>query len=277
MRTSIRTALASAALLLACQAAFANDDLPQALSAADEAAAVAAAERTGRDIFEHDRAAALATDVLMSERKARRDKRTRGWVTRALADGGIAVTFVDETPAAIYRVPVSAAGQAGPLEVLDAPEPLDAFDAGAAAARNAAMAAPFAACSKDYNSVVLPASPDATDSWIVYLLPGTRRNDEVPLGGSYRMDVEGGAVTAQRPFTKSCIKLQKGGATSAMMITHLLDAAPTAVHVHWSLWAATPMFVMTPPDGAIWAIEHGVVRKLEKEEDEEQDDDGAED
>ncbi len=271
MRISIRTALASAALLLACLAAVANDDLPQALPPAEEAAAVAAAERTGREIFQHDRAAAVATDALMAQRKSRRDRRVRGWVTEAQADG-IAVTFVDATPAAIYRVLVSASGQAGPLAALEAPEPLAAFEAGALAARDAAMAAPFAACSKDYNTVVLPGGPDATDRWIVYLLPGTKRSDEVPLGGTWRMEVEGGAVTSQRAFTKSCIRLQRGGATSAMMVTHMLDAVPTEAHVHWSLWAGTPMYVMTPPEGAIWGIEGGTIRKLDDEEE-----DGADD
>ena len=265
MHMKIRPALASAALLLACLAATASDDLPQALPPAEEAAALAAAERVGREIFEHDRAAAVATDALMAQRKSRRDRRVRGWVTEAQADG-TAVTFVDATPAALYRVRVSASGQPGHVEAFDAPEPLRPFEAGAVAARNAAMAAPFAGCSKDYNTVVLPAAPEATGHWIVYLLPGTKRNDEVPLGGTYRMDVEGGAVTSQRAFTRTCIRLGKGSATTAMMVTHLLDAVPTEVHVHWSLWAARPMYVVTPPEGSIWAIEGGAIRKVDSEE-----------
>lgn len=269
MRASILTALASAVLALGCLPALAADDLPQALPAAEEAAAVTAAERTGREIFQHDRAAAVATDALMAQRRSRRDRRVRGWVTGAQADG-IAVTFVDATPAAIYRVLVSASGQAGPLVALEAPEPLAPFEAGAVAARDAAMAAPFAACSKDYNTMVLPSAPDAADRWIVYLLPGTKRSDEVPLGGTYRMEVEGGAVTSQRAFTRSCISLPKrrrrGSGTGALIVTHLLDPVPTEAHVHWSLWAGVPMYVMTAPEGAIWAIEDGTIRKLEDDE-----------
>ncbi|MBB1471663.1 MULTISPECIES: hypothetical protein [unclassified Luteimonas] len=262
MHASIRVALSGAVLLLAGLAAAANDALPQALPPEQEAIALASAERTGREIYEHDRAAALATDALMAQRKSRRDRRVRGWVTEARADG-IAVTFVDATPAALYRVLVPTSGEPGPIATLDAPEPLSPFEASAVVARNAAMAAPFELCSKDYNTVVLPSGSDTTDRWRVYLLPGTKRNDAVPLGGTHRMDVEGGAVTAQRAFTKSCISLGKGRGTAAMMITHLLDPVPTEAHVHWSLWANTPMFVMTPPDRTIWSIEHGAISKLD--------------
>lgn len=263
MHASIRGALAGAALLLAGLAAAADDDLPQALAPEQEAVALASAERAGREIFEHDRAAAVATDALMAQRKSRRDRRVRGWVTEAGAEG-ITVTFVDQTPAALYRVLVSNSGQAGPVSALDAPGALSPHEAGAVAARDAVMAAPFEQCSKDYNTVVLPSAPDTTDRWIVYLLPGTKRNDEVPVGGTHRMDVEGGAVTAQRAFTRTCISLPRGRGPGALMITHLLDPVPTEAHVHWSLWADTPMFVMTPPDGVIWAIEHGAIRKVDR-------------
>lgn len=265
MRVPIRKALAGAALLLACLAAAADDDLPQALPPEQEATAIAAAETLGRAIFEHDRAAAVATDVARAQRSFKRDRRVRGWLTEA-RDDGIAVTFIDQTPNALYRVMVSPAGQGGPLVALEAPEPLSAFEADAAAARAAALGASYEACSKTYNSVVLPPAAGTDDAWAVYLLPGTTRRDTVPIGGTFRVDVRDGAVVSQRAFTRSCIALphdrDRGG---VLMITHLLDAVPTEAHVHWSLWAGTPMIVATPPDGVMWGIERGAVRKIERE------------
>ena len=52
----------------------------------------------------------------------------------------------------------------------------------------------------------------------------------------------------------------------AMRITHLLDPMPTEAHVHWSLWADTPMYVAT--NSGLWAIEEGRVRPVSRKDDE---------
>src|SRR5690606_9223333 len=147
-------------------------------------------------------------DVAMSQRAFKRDKRVRGWVTEA-RDGGIVVTFIDETPNALYRVLVSAEGVPSPLPPLETPEPLDTFGSGAAMARRLALESPFEACSRSYNPLVLP-DPAFDGGWVVYLLPGTTRNDVVPLGGTHRFEVRDGAVAAERGFTRSCIALNRG-------------------------------------------------------------------
>ena len=259
MQASIRNALAGSALLMACLSASAADDLPQALPPAEEAVALAWAEHTGRQIFEHDRAAAVASDAVQASESAHDDIRVSGWVTEA-RDDGIAVTFVDAAPAALYRVLVSESGEAGPVAAYSDPEPLSAYEAAAVAARDAAVAVPFERCAERYNPVVLPAAADAAGRWTVYLLPATTRHDEVPVGGTYRMDVQGGVVSAQRAFTRTCIRLPRGSGAGMLMITHLLDPVPTEAHVHWSLWAEMPMFVLTPPDGVIWTVEEGAIR-----------------
>jgi hypothetical protein len=111
--------------------------------------------------------------------------------------------------------------------------------------------------------VVLPPEAGGDGGWRVYMLPATKQRDAVPIGGTYRLEVRDGAVVAQRGFTRSCIALGRGPKVAGMMITHLLDPVPTEAHVHWSLWAETPMYVSTPPDGVLWAIEFGVIRKVE--------------
>jgi hypothetical protein len=172
MPARIRTALVAASLLIATSPALADDD---------QAAALAAAEATGRAIFEHDRAAAVATDVAMAQRTFKRDRRVRGWLTEA-RDNGIVVTFIDDTPNALYRVLVSSEGEPSPLLPLPEPEPLTAREAGAAQARTLALASDFPACSRTYNTVVLPDA-SAEGAWMVYLLPATTNATAVPLGG----------------------------------------------------------------------------------------------
>lgn len=257
--------LLTALLALTPRAALA-DEVGAATSTTPgvHAAAIKAAEATGRTIFEHDRAAAVATDAALSQRAFKRDRRVRGWLTEQQADG-IAVTFIDTTPGAIYRVMVSPAGVAGPLLALAAPESLTPYEAGAAIARAAVLDVEYQRCSNMYNTVVLPGvAGTGGNEWMVYLLPGTTRHDTVPLGGTYRFEVRDGAVVSQRSFTRSCIALNRGPKVAGMMIDHLLDPTPTEAHVHWSLWAETPMYVSTPGD-LLWSIKSGVIAPIKDE------------
>lgn len=217
----------------------------------------------GADLHLHDHAAAIATDAALQLKAFRKDRRIRGWITEP-RQGQITVTFIDQTPAALYRVVISEDGATGPVIAFDSPDPLSGYEQGAATARAAAMASEFQACSNTYNSVVLPASPILDGNWVVYLLPATTKRDIVPLGGTYRMEVSGSTVTAGRSFTRSCVTLQNTPRTAALMVTHLLDPVPTEAHVFWSLWAKHPMYVATA-DGALWAIENGKIRQLERD------------
>ncbi|WP_282246978.1 hypothetical protein [Stenotrophomonas sp. PS02300] len=257
------------ALLLAVPAVHAEDIAPapetaSPLSESETAAALARAEQLGRAIFLHDLAAERATDALVAQHRAfRKDKRVRGWITEE-HDGRYRVSYIDATPAVLYRVEVLPDGSIdGPVEVLPVPAALSPYEAGAAAARNLAMTAQVASCARTYNSVVLPGGDDR---WSVYLLPGTTSPTAVPLGGSHRLDIVGGEITASRGFTRSCIQLNRAPSTrgakmAAMMVTHMLDATPTEAHVYWSLWARTPMVVVTGED-AIWEIENGRIRRM---------------
>ena len=110
--------------------------------------------------------------------------------------------------------------------------------------------------------------PDTREGggWIVYLLPGTTKQGIVPIGGSYRLELDaaGDRVVTQRGFTRSCITLENPPDSAAMMITHLLDPRPTEVHVFWSLWAGKPMFVGTST--GLWKIEDGRVTMSSRSE-----------
>ncbi|MGY1411263.1 hypothetical protein ACW5EG_17035 [Luteimonas sp. A611] len=252
------------ALAFACQSATAQEPLPVELPADQEAVALQAAEATGSAIYRHDRAAAVATDAALEIRAFKKDKRVKGWITEE-RQGEITVTFIDQAPAALYRAIVSNTGRlVGPIAVLDAPTPLTEFESGAAAARVTALASNFQPCSNDYNSVVLPGNGAPTQSWVVYLLPGTTKSNVVPIGGTYRVETDGSKVISRRGFTRTCIALQTNPRSVGLMITHLLDPVPTEAHVFWSLWAKKTMYVSTPPNGTLWAIEDNKIKLVER-------------
>lgn len=242
--------------------AFADDALSQELPPDQEAAALKAAEATGLAIYRHDYAAAVATDAI-ELRQFKKDKRVRGWVTEEQQDG-IVVTFIDQTPAALYRISVSKEGVAGPVAALEEPAPLTVYEFGAATARAVALASKFEPCSENYNSVVLPSAGAHGANWVVYLLPGTTKHNVVPVGGTYRMEVNGSKVISQRGFTRTCIALQADPEAVGLMITHLLDPIPTEAHVFWSMWAKKPIYVATPPEGTIWIVDGDKISLVER-------------
>ena len=260
-RLQVIRLILTAILLVACTTVHADETVPAALSPAAEAAEIASAQTVGSAIYLHDQAASVATDAVLGVPRFKQDKRVKGWVTEQQG-ADIVVTFFNSTPAAIYRVVVSN-GKAGPVTALDAPVPLTAYEAGAAQARAVAAASQFEPCSSNYNSVVLPGKSPAED-WVVYLLPGTTKNNVVPIGGTYRFSVKSSRVVSQRGFTRTCIALATDPRAEALMITHLLDPVPTEAHVFWSLWAGKPIYVATPPAGTIWAVQGDKIRLVER-------------
>lgn len=268
MIRSLRCLLLSFAL--ASPLIHAQEQTPAALDSAQRTKALLDAELVGVVILRHDHAAAVATDAARELKAFRRDARLGGWITEA-HDGGIAVTFIskDAAPQALYRILVSDEGKmVGDVQALPSPTALTPNEAAAASARNTAFGSDFAACSRTYNTVVLPAPENSDAGWTVYLLPGTTKQGHVPIGGSYRFDLDasGTKVIRHRGFTRTCIALENPKQAEAMMITHLLDTVPTEIHVYWSLWARKPMYVMTSP-GSIWKIEDGRIMHIEHEKD----------
>lgn len=244
-------------VLLHCCDVFAAD-----LPAVSESAALRQAEMTGAQIYRLDRAAAVATDEALTLPAFRQDRRVRSWVTQN-SPRGVDVTFVDATPAALYRVTISDAGRSvGPVVALKAPQSLSAYEAGAVRARRLAIETPFPRCEGRYNTVVLPADPARTDRWLVYFLPVVTARTSLPIGGAYRIEITGSKVTGQRAYSKSCLVASNEPDAVALFVSHLLDPVPTEVHVFWSLWAAKPIAVRTQ-DGRTWMVEDGRGRVLD--------------
>lgn len=266
----MRPQLLALTLVVVSFAAGAEDQLPAELTPDQEKLAIDLAESAGMAIYRHDHAAAIATDSVRSLRAFRKDKRLRGWITEE-SGSAIVVTFVGapagQPVAALYRVVTSEYGQVvGDPVALDDPVPLTPFEASAAAARDTAVASGFEPCASKYNAVVLPSDSGSVRHWVVYLLPATTDQHVVPIGGTFRieLDSDGKTVISKRPFTRTCITLSRGGSTVALTVTHLLDSTPTEAHVFWSLWAGVPLYVMTPPNGTVWGIENGLIKLVER-------------
>lgn len=262
MRPAMTRRMMMLALLAwACTAAPAVSAASPPVDDAATAQALAQAETRGREMFEHDLAAERATDALLKKRM-RGDSRVRGWITEP-KDNRYEVSMIGEGAVVLYRATTDARGNlAGATEALAVPAAPTPYQAGAAAARTLAMQSRIDACAKRYNSVVLPAPGATTDAWTVYLLPATTDPAAVPLGGSYRFDIAEGRITSQRAFTRSCIQLKRAPRNAAMIVTHMLDPTPTEVHVFWSLWARSPLYVTTGED-VIWKIEDGRIHRVQ--------------
>lgn len=261
--SGIALLLLAAGSEFACLSAAAHGAPPAPALSPAQAAAIRAAEKTGRAIFIRDHAAAVATDAAMELPSFREDRRIRGWVTEKQGNT-VVVTFIDKTPAALYRVTVSDAGHViGKVSQFALAEALSPYESDAVAARIAAQRMRIKPCARRYNYVVLPRGSVATNEWTVYLLPATRRQGVIPIGGTYRFEVDGTTVRSHRTFTHSCIALDNDPRASALIFSHLMDPTPTEVHVFWNLWGHKTMYVVTTDDGDVWELDKGRIRLVD--------------
>jgi hypothetical protein len=225
----------------------------------------------GTLIYLHDRAASIGTDEVRKLGVLDKDKRLHGYITERRGDE-IRVTFYGtekqgEAHSALYRVVVPDAGRPHPAEAIATPELLSTYEAGAVAARRLALGERFEpACSRQYNSVVIPAMAGPEMGWVVYLLPGTTEAKVLPVGGAHRVEVNaaGDRIGNRRTYTRACLNFSIDPNAEALVLTHLLDPQPTELHVFWSLQIRRPLMVLTLPDGSMWEVIGQNVRLIER-------------
>ena len=231
-------------------------------AAEDYSHEIGLAERIGRLIYEKDRAAWMATDILVAKQGI--STGIIGWVT-VEQDSSLLVQFVGgepESPCVLFEVPVS--DVAGDLIKKENCVPLGEDSAAMFRARQTALAALTSPCSERYNTVVLPSSPANEDRWLVYLLAATTRPGEIVVGGHFRVLVstDGRSVREYEPLTKSCLTLPPPSEQDAVaaVVSHVLTNTPIETHVFLSLSHEKPLYVVT--DQAMWAVEGGEIRLL---------------
>lgn len=226
---------------------------------------VQTAARLGVEIFEHDRLAWIASDVLVKKVGTEKLQRETpvGWVV--------------EIEGALRYVRFARMGQNGPEAAYDvvfpqtgAPEVVEPSDRSLSASQAARLRAISVAAqtlasgryptcgSERMNSVVL--RDPGSSGWLVYLLRPKPSVTAVPIGGHYRAFVseDGNTVAHFDRLSKSCLTLEadqsKEKKTAALMMTHFASSRPLETHVFLSCQENIPFYVLTP-DGATWLVD----------------------
>lgn len=263
----MRLTLLAAALLAASPAL--------AQTTAEEAAALQSALERGRLLYTYDQAAWHGTDDMLTRIKDPQGT-LGGWIVDGPADAAQLIFYDKDSadPHAVYvasfkGTKLVASHVLTPSEDRSLSPARKRMIAAVRSASTAMQASAPARCvDRPFNTVVLP--PSSTDAPVsVYFLTPQTDMKVIPFGGHYRTDVSAdNKAGAIRPFTKSCITLdrdpavpEKGGKPVALVISHLLDPTPTEIHVFSSLVAKKPVYVITPGE-RIWAVDRGDTIRL---------------
>lgn len=232
----------------------------------DEQLQLRANEALGLRLYRHDRAAALASNVLLDKHKYRKDKRVQGWLTEA-RESSVLMSFIGaragEEPTVLYQIDIAdGANPAAEVVPFDPPRPLSESQHRAWLARKTALSSGFGACSKHYNSVILPSADSGSPGWSVFLLPTTNDSKVLPFGGTYRVEVsaDGGNVLTTRAYSKTCLSFTRDKKGGVLVMSHLLDPLPTEIHVLLNLYADVPLRVITAMNRREWEIDKGKIR-----------------
>jgi hypothetical protein len=234
---------------------------PAVAQTPDQLASVQRASNRGSELYEHDRAAWLATDAMFVEFPDPNAAGLRGWVTERTTDG-IIVLFVrpdGAEPRGAFRA-VYSGGRL--TEQGRANTPLSEQQARLYRARQFAIQSDFDQCASRYNTVTLPRAARSDDGVDidVYLMPGTTTAGELHFGGFYRMgvDSESNVIREIARFTNSCITMQVDESTAGVVVSQIIGDTPTEIHVFTSLSFRKPVHVNTR--SGLWEVSGAQIR-----------------
>lgn len=248
----------AAILALATALGLTATTFPETADADDTPAAIPIAEwplekvsRIGREIHRYDRAAWLASDVLMAAPDKSAFSALRGWIV--VPEGpALKVRFIAQGEGGVYRpgwdvlVDERGAGPmiAAPAEAPLPPEQLAMFKARQTAAANIGRLR----CSRNLNTVVID-DPDS-DGWLVWLLTSTDQAGVIPVGGHYRFTIspDGASVVHRDMLTNRCFNAQAPerpgpGAPAALFFTQIVSKGPVETHVFLSILNRIPIYI----------------------------------
>jgi hypothetical protein len=223
----------------------------------------------GVELYEHDRAAWVATDAMLQALENPAARGVQGWVVEA-TEGGLRVVFVGrrdgEIAPAFEALAVEGAVISQQVFPSDAP-PVSPALARQFEARQAAIEAALSTeeqlkCSGSLNTVVLPvgeaAAPSAFD---VYLLWATTDPAVLVAGGHarYRIAAADLAVVERQPFSLSCLNMRRSAESVGVQMSNGVAPAPNETHVFMSLSNRLPVYVVTTLNGKLWAVEGGKI------------------
>ena len=240
----------------------------------DLRAQVEHAERLGHDIYLQDKAAAIASDVLLANVPAPHEHGLRGYLTMLESAEGrpreswIVLFYTDEDPPRIaFRVRVPMAGNGKPgFEALDPPAPTSDGVRLLIRARQTAIAALPGGRVQPVNPVIVPGDADGV---LVYLLAGTKRPGVAVFGKHYRVLVspDGDNVLKLEPLSKGILELPvappgmaAGRDAVGLVVSHVVTDYPLETHVFVSLQHKLPVYVAT--ERGNWRVDGDAITLL---------------
>lgn len=247
------------------------ENVPRMTAAEAEAAELALSR--GALLYAYDRAAWHGTDDLRAKLPDYSSK-VGGWVVDGPTDSPFLVFFDrnEADPKALYVARFRGAEliEGRLLDAVDdrslSPE-RKAMIAARRAATDALVASKASLCKEEsLNTVVLPPTSPGASTFVYFLTPQTN-SKAIPLGGHFRVEVgPDGRARKPRAFTNTCLEMpiedESGGRPEVIGISHLLDRAPTEIHVFSSLAAKLPLFVIITKTRKLWSVEGNRVRIL---------------
>lgn len=252
--------------------------LSASVAAAPKAGDLEAIAKRGEEIFLLDRAAWVATDVMLEQVRDAGSTGMGGWIVTKQPDGYRVIFYrLGDPPTAVFTADVRNGAVVASRRLAEGDDAaLSPLEVRMVQAREVAGEQGSQRCTDGpMNTVVIPPAT-AEGPVEVYVLSAQVKGDEIPLGGHYRYDIGvDGKVLGSRRFTKGCLNMslappEKGATSAGLMVTHLLDTTPTEIHVFTSFSARTPVYVAAPKtidpiseDYAVWAVDGGSIRRVE--------------
>ncbi|MGH8126976.1 MAG: hypothetical protein ACRETC_01225 [Gammaproteobacteria bacterium] len=223
------------------------------------------AQALGTVIQQRQHLAVRASNVYMSQPKARRSA-VSGWlVTRK--NGALQVLFINERGKTLRIVAVAkSAGNSTPhLDTLNPPRALTSKETALWRARALAFTAKIKPCSDNYQPVVIPVDAAGKRQIFVFLLPLAPAN-KMMLGGYYliKIDAAGTRILDTHSYTRSCLEMHRNPKAVGVAVTENKSPTPTATQVYANLRYGLPVYVTTAGNHRQWKIKQGQISSLKK-------------
>ncbi len=234
-----------------------------------EAKKTSFASRIGKQLFERDRAAWLATDLLRPKIKPGTsrgwltEQRGAEWVVSWLGTMPIPTTSGDIqiTHQVVYDPATDRARIKNTVPIALNPTQQAAFRARTLVEKALPSQKPLCGT---YNLVVMPAEAAGTGrrGWLIYALVAMPQLGIYPVGGFHEFLVspDGGRIIETRALSRGCLnlggeKLPEGASLAAYTATDVISDTPLPQHVFVSLQSKKPLFVMTVRNRRTWRVD----------------------
>lgn len=230
---------------------------------------LAEVEALGKEIYERDTLAAVATDLMLAQGLDLSKYPLRGWVIERRRKLSV-VTFVgdyDGEYRAVFEIRTK--GKKPPVFSIIEKQELNAYQKAAFKARTLAGGAIEEPCSRSYNVAVLKDLDG--DGFLVYALAATTDPNAVMAGGHYRFKVsqDGATIERSEKLSTSCLVLNKapddmpeGATLAALSMSHIVSERPLEIHVFLNYLHRMDLYVITN-DQSLWKIHNGNVKRMQ--------------